>query len=318
MSVDEEDTDILEAGTEANNLMKTEGILSGFKMTEDIANIGHIDSSETSDESPEAPTMSKKEIDRKRSLSEDRAFPKSRRYGRNSTCDKKEEELPENDATNIISTSPEEEVDDDGFSDELGLKINESKRCSLAHFVDGFDIARRSIKCRHRNVGANLGAHENLTTNKDTRLLTVPTIQIDAGDDDSSVVGMNTNRLLDMVKLRINGSNSNISSTSGIFLGDNFSDVEHRKSLTPSEGYDDELVRFHEMAHQCPPKTCEGPVVVVDPPSPPTVTLEIPEEESDYLRRPSFEFCRKCEYQLFSVQLVFQVKIIHVNPITRY
>lgn len=297
MSLDEEDTEVVEVvctEVEDDNKLKSDDILAGFKMTEDIANICHIDSSETSDESPEVPTTSKRETDRRRSMSEDRAFVKSRRYGRISSSEKRPEDLPDNDATNLISTSPEEDEDDDGFSDELGLKMNESKRCSIAHFVDGFDIARRSIKCRHRNIDANLDAQDESTTTKDTKLLTVPTIHIDNSEDDASSVGLNTNNLLDMVKLRINGSNSNISSTSdpaGIHLGDKFLDIEHRKSLSPSEADDEELARFHEMANKCAAR----PTVVVDPPSPPTTGLDLPEEDAEYLRRPSFEFCRKCK-----------------------
>lgn len=300
MSLDEDETEVAEAvctETEEDKQLKSDDILAGFKMTEDLANICHIDSSETSDDSPEAPTTNKREPDRRRSLSEDRAFVKSRRYGRISSSEKREEDLPDNDATNLISTSPEEDEDDDGFSDELGLKMNESKRCSIAHFVDGFDIARRSIKCRHRNIDANLDAQEKLTTTKDTKLLTVPIIQIDNSEDVASSAELNTNNLLDMVKLRINGSNSNISSSSdppGTHLGDKFLDIEHRKSLSPSEADDEELVRFHELANKCAERNCGGPTVVVDPPSPPTTDL--PEEDSEYLRRPSFEFCRKCKY----------------------
>ncbi|KAG8333309.1 hypothetical protein J6590_000436 [Homalodisca vitripennis] len=296
ISLDNEDGDIPCIPPEVEvSERKDDGILAGFKMSEDISNICHIDSSETSDDSPDGPQQ--KEAERKRSLSEDRAFVKSRRYGRPSICDRRQEDLTENDATNLISTSPEDDEDDDGFADELSLRAKESKRCSIAHFVEGFDIARRSIKCRHRNIDANLDAEPELTTIKDTnKFLDVPIIHIQTSDDDISKEETKKNQLLDVINIRINGSNSNLSSASDVpimYLGDNLSDKEHRKSLAPSETDDEELVRYHQMDSEDSSRICEGPTVVVDPPSPPTIDIEQPDEDSDYLRRPSFEFCRK-------------------------
>lgn len=275
---------------------KDDGILATFKMSEDLAHIGHIDSSETSDDSPEGPTI-KKEAERKRSLSEDRVYIKSRRYGRIS--DRRENDSAGNDATNLISTSPEDE-DDDGFSDELALRPKEAKRCSIAHFVEGFDIARRSIKCRHRNINANLDPElDSKVINESSKFLTVPTIQIESSVDDMSTQQSQSDQMLDRVSLRINGSNINLSLTSDrpmSYLEDNISGIEHRKSLAVSEADDEELVRFHEMAKESQTRVFEGPTVVVDPPSPPTTSLDLPDEDADYLRRPSFEFCRKCKY----------------------
>lgn len=277
---------------------KDDGILATFKMSEDLANIGHIDSSETSDDSPEGPTI-KKEAERKRSLSEDRVYIKSRRYGRIPISDRRENDSAGNDATNLISTSPEDE-DDDGFSDELALRPKEAKRCSIAHFVEGFDIARRSIKCRHRNINANLDPElDSKVINESSKFLTVPTIQIESSVDDMSAQQSQSDQQLDRVSLRINGSNINLSLTSDrpmSYLEDNFSGIEHRKSLAVSEADDEELVRFHEMAKESQSRVFEGPTVIVDPPSPPTASLDLPDEEADYLRRPSFEFCRKCKY----------------------
>lgn len=54
------------------------------------------------------------------------------------------------DMTNLFSTSPEEEEEcSEEYKREMGL--GSIKRCSIAHFVEGSDIARKSIKCRHRN-----------------------------------------------------------------------------------------------------------------------------------------------------------------------
>ncbi|XP_054270503.1 diacylglycerol kinase eta-like isoform X1 [Macrosteles quadrilineatus] len=293
MSLDNDEGETIElCVTEADDEEKLkDGILSGFKMSEDIANIGHIDSSETSDDSPEVPMTTHKETERKRSLSEDRAFAKTRRYTRLPVCDRREEDLVENDATNLISTSPEDDEDDDGFSDELGIRPKETKRASIAHFVEGFDIGRRSIKCRHRNVDANLDPESEPVT--DSKFPGLPIIQIDNPDDEKPDEVQRS--ISDIVKVQINGSSSNLCSNADspvTYLGDNL-DVEHRKSLAPSETDDEELARFHEMTKGGLPKFGEGPMVVIDPPSPPTITLEVPEEEGDYMRRPSFEFCRK-------------------------
>lgn len=54
------------------------------------------------------------------------------------------------DMTNLFSTSPEEDEEcSEEYKREMGLEF--VKRCSIAHFVEGSDIARKSIKCRHRN-----------------------------------------------------------------------------------------------------------------------------------------------------------------------
>lgn len=302
MSLDNHEGETVElcvTDVEDDEKVKDDGILAGFKMSEDIANIGHIDSSETSDDSPECPTTTNpKEVERKRSLSEDRAFTKNRRYTRLPICDRREEDLVENDATNLISTSPEDDEDDDGFNDELGLRLKETKRASIAHFVEGFDIGRRSIKCRHRNVDANLDPDSEPTIEDRNKFPNVPVIQIDNPEDEQKNEDEQRS-MLDVVKLQINGSSSNLclgADSPVTFLGDNLLDVEHRKSLAPSETDDEELVRFHELAKEGPTKLGEGPIVVIDPPSPPINSLEVPEEEGDYMRRPSFEFCRKCKY----------------------
>lgn len=289
-----------------DNKSKDDGILATFKMSEDLANICHIDSSETSDDSPEGPTT-QKESERKRSLSDDRVYVKSRRYGRISNCDRSEIDSAGNDATNLISTSPEDE-DDDGFSDELAIRPKEAKRCSIAHFVEGFDIARRSIKCRHRNINDNLDTElDSKVNNESNKFLTVPTIQIESSFDDISAQHSQSDQLLDRVSLRINGSNINLSLTSDQPMScqqDNFSGAEHRKSLAVSEADDDELVTFHEVTKEGQARLFKGPTVIVDPPSPTTTSLDLPDEDADYLRRPSFEFCRKCKYCLFICELL--------------
>ncbi|XP_017304449.2 uncharacterized protein LOC108254026 [Diaphorina citri] len=68
------------------------------------------------------------------------------------------------DASNLISTSPED-ISDDDFRRELNFlhdgngngngtsqSSSGGRPCSIAHFVEGNDIARRSIKCRHMHL----------------------------------------------------------------------------------------------------------------------------------------------------------------------
>lgn len=53
------------------------------------------------------------------------------------------------DMTNLFSTSPEDDEEcSEEYRREMGL--DSVKRCSIAHFIEGSDIARKSIKCRHR------------------------------------------------------------------------------------------------------------------------------------------------------------------------
>lgn len=303
VSLDQEDADLTsppDEPVEEDNKLKDDGILAGFKMSEDLANIGHIDSSETSDDSPEIPAGCE-EVERRVSLPEGCSFSKFKSYSHSSTPDRRVNEKGGIDATNLISTSPEdEEEDDEGF--ELNLKPQNSKRCSIAHFVDGFDIARKSIKCRHRHINDNIDSEpEPTTTNETSKFLDVPIIQIEASsdDDDASRNETPTNQLLDLVNIRINGSNNNLSSMSEppmVYLDKDFGNTDHRKSLAPSEADDEELKRIHEMAEGAKTTLCEGPTVVIDPPSPPMIHLTLPEDETgDYTRRPSFEFSRKCK-----------------------
>lgn len=303
VSLDQEDADLANLQgepVEEDIKMKDDGILAGFKMSDDLANICHIDSSETSDDSPEIPAGCE-EGERRKSLPEGCNYSQFKCY-HSPTPDRRASEIAEIDATNLISTSPEDEEDDEGF--ELNLNTQSSKRCSIAHFVDGFDIARKSIKCRHRHINDNIDSEPELTTTNETsKFLDVPIIQIEASsdDDDASRNETPTNKLLDLVNIRINGSNNNLSSMSDpsmVYLDKDFGNIDHRKSLAPSEADDEELKRIHEMAEGAKTRLCEGPIVVIDPPSPPMIHLTLPEEDEtgDYMRRPSFEFCRKCKY----------------------
>ena len=214
--------------------IETYGILSGFKSSKELANICHIDSSEASDDSPEGSNeLEKKELRLFRTLS------KTNRQSLKS----KSGSYENNDATNLISTSPDDDDDYDDFTRELGL--DSVKKCSIAHFIEGNDIARRSIKCRHRK----LASLDDLDLTEAVKDIRIPTIQISSSDNEythseRSRGESTSSGYLDVVELRIQGSNNNIrGSTDGMYLTEYQQDT-HRKSLALSETDDEELVRY--------------------------------------------------------------------------
>lgn len=218
------------------------GILSGLKLSKDLANIGHIDSSETSDDSPEGSNdLPKKDSKLIRTIS--KKFRQSMKS--TSSCENI-------DATNLISTSPDDDDDYDDFTRELGL--DSVKKCSIAHFIEGNDIARRSIKCRHRKHPSLDDLDLEETKNDPEIFVQIPTIQISTSDNEycgidklSRVDSSGPSSFLDVVQLRIQGSNNNIrGSTDGMYLSE-YQD-SHRKSLALSETDDEELVRYSSHA----------------------------------------------------------------------
>lgn len=243
----------------------------------------------------------KKDALRKRSVSEDRGGIKGRRLGKVSGRYTEPADI-DMDATNLISTSPEEDEEEDDFRIELGL-IPETKKCSIAHFVEGFDIARRSIKCRHRKLQGfdsdqDIAAEETVTTKSETKkFLDVPIIQIQSSEEELNIETeekLSNRSLLDVVKIRIQGSNRNLTSSTEdtTYLSDDTFDEAHRKSLTLSETDYEELIRLHKLSQPEEPVS-EGPTVVVDPPSPPPETVEEKTDEDPDLRRFSYDYSRK-------------------------
>lgn len=207
----------------------------GSKLSEELANICHIDSSETSDDSNDGPNeaiKSKKSEDDTKNTIHSVLF----KYGSYETID----------ASNLISTSPDEEDDYEDFSNELGL--DNSRKCSIAHFIEGNDIARRSIKCRHKNLLLDdVDLVETKIRNLDFSI-PIPTIQISHSENESISVDNTEKDIckssshLDVVQVRIKGSNNNIrGSVDGMNIND-FQDI-HRKSLALSETDDEEFLR---------------------------------------------------------------------------
>ncbi|KAL1140316.1 hypothetical protein AAG570_000248 [Ranatra chinensis] len=227
-------------------------------MSEELSNIGHIDSSETSDESPEGSTEKQE-----KTIPSCRTMPRKMRHSMKSKSDSFETI----DATNLISTSPEDD-DYDDFKLELGLE--DVRKCSIAHFVEGNDIARRSIKCRHKK----LASLDDLDLSQTESIV------------ESSVRKKEiSSAYLDVVQIRIQGSDSNLrGSTDGMCIND-FQGI-HRKSLALSETDDEEVMRFHGLTRS---ETVHGqitnPRVIIDPPS--------PTGEDTPARRFSYDCCRK-------------------------
>ncbi|XP_014254870.1 diacylglycerol kinase eta isoform X2 [Cimex lectularius] len=270
---------------ESNQDNENEGILSGLKLAEELANICHIDSSETSDESPEGTNELQNKDTRGFSINSKNSLKK-----KHQSIQFKSGSYETVDATNLISTSPDEEDDYDDFNRELG--IDNTKKCSIAHFIEGNDIARRSIKCRHKKLQSldDLELCESSKPDSDI-YLQIPTIQISHSDNDSSqqekLKGKEDkpSTFLDVVQFQIQGSNTNLrGSTDGMYLTD-FQE-SHRKSLALSETDDEELVRFHRFASRGSVQSqIQPPQVIVDPPS--------PTGEDTPTRRFSYDCCRK-------------------------
>ncbi|XP_068086403.1 diacylglycerol kinase eta [Anabrus simplex] len=137
-------------------------------------------------------------------------------------------------------TSPEDELEDDDEEEEeeeeeeaafSSLPGRLIKGCSLAHFEEGNDIARRSFYRQIRPSRKSMSAA--------------------AEEEKEKPPSMD---FLDVVKIQIQGSSSNLQ------------DQSPRPSLAPSEGDDEELVQYHQRDTMSPFRPIFN--VVIDPPSP--------------------------------------------------
>lgn len=267
---------------------------AAFKISEEtLGNICHIDSSEASDEIPD----SYKIYDNKCQASSSRySFRQACRgtfsrhqpkfnFGINECMES------DVDASNLISSSPEDEESED-FHKELGtVENNSSTKCSIAHFIEGNDIARRSIKCRHLNrtysdmeVEIECGfksiknESEKLNANMD---LEVP---------NKSNYSLHANE----INVRIKGSNGNLSTKS-----DHSFQIHDPKTTcdVTFDANEDELHNFKGLKRS---QTMTGPAVVINPPSPQNFpsnkTFDVEESHLD-CRRNSFDSCRRRKYK---------------------
>ncbi|XP_023710920.1 diacylglycerol kinase eta isoform X3 [Cryptotermes secundus] len=157
----------------------------------------------------------------------------------------------------VSPMSPKDHSDSE--EEEEGKQV--VKGCSLAHFEEGNDIARRSF---YRQIRSGVGRKKRTATGK------LPLVQ-------HSEALTEHDEYLNVVKVQIQGSNNNLSaeaaSTPDSALG------SHRPSLVASEADDEELYQYHIQAKQrealaarhikIPVKAFPPMIsVIVDPPSP--------------------------------------------------
>lgn len=262
-----------------------------FRISEEesLGNICHIDSSEASDEIPDSYKM----CDNKCQSSSSRYSFRQACWGTFSHHQPKfnfgVNECVESDidASNLISTSPEDEESED-FRKELGVIENNSKKCSIAHFIEGNDIARRSIKCRHINKTYSDMEAETEFKFKN-RNIESDNMNINLGlevPNESTFVPYKNE-----INVRIKGSNGNLSSN-----GDHSFHLQDLKSISDviyNADVNDELHNFKGLKRS---QTMTGPAVVINPPSPqnfsPHKICDVEESHLD-CRRNSFDSCRR-------------------------
>lgn len=262
-----------------------------FKIGEEefLGNICHIDSSEASDEIPDSYKMY-----------ENNCQATSSRFSFRQACrgshsrfqhkfnpgmnDCMESDV---DASNLISTSPEDEESED-FRKELGAIEKNSKKCSIAHFIEGNDIARRSIKCRHINkTYSDMEAEAELkltSAGKESEKLNIHGVTLEIPNEPNFVVHKNE------INVRIQGSNGNLNSN-----GDHSFQLQDSKPLNEavSDVNYDELHQFKGLKRS---QTMTGPAVVINPPSPQKFSpIKMCDVEDSHLdcRRNSFDSCRR-------------------------
>ncbi|XP_050419920.1 diacylglycerol kinase eta isoform X2 [Adelges cooleyi] len=274
-----------------NRDQKTEPIKSypPFKICEEetLGNIGHIDSSEASDELPNSYKM----YDNRYSGTATRySFRQACRASFSRTNLKMHigvNECMESDAdaTNLISTSPEDEESED-FRKELGIEENVPKKCSIAHFIEGNDIARRSIKCRHINR-----TYSDMEADTEFGFRSIR----EESEKSNNSLGLelsDDSNLKAEINVRIKGSDSNLSSNGD---GDKFFQPPISKSLADpvSDSEDTAIQEFKPMKRSL---TMTGPAVVINPPSPQHFSsdkkCDIEDAHLDF-RRNSFDSCRR-------------------------
>lgn len=266
-----------------------------YKISEEesLGNIYHIDSSEASDEIPD----SYKTCDNKCQASSSRYSFRQACRGTFSRHNPKfnigMSECIESDidASNLISSSPEDEVSED-LHKELGVMDNNSKKCSIAHFIEGNDIARKSIKCRHLNK-----TYSDMEAETELRLKYSKNVQEKCIDKMSLEVPNESNLIPNKneINVRIQGSNGNLSTN-----GDHsFHDPKPISDIVfDIDDDEDELHNFKELKRS---QTMAGPAVVINPPSPqhfsPNKMCDVEESHLD-CRRNSFDSCRrrKCRH----------------------
>jgi hypothetical protein len=149
------------------------------------------------------------------------------------------EEVPQ-----IIPPVPSREICDSEEEEEEEEDKQVVKGCSLAHFEEGNDIARRSF---YKQIRSGVGRKKRTAADK-SRLV-----------QHSEAITEHDNSYLDVVKIQIQGSDNNLSpeaiSTSSSALG------SHRPSLLASDADDEESCQYHRQVRtsQQPCRACMVP-----------------------------------------------------------
>jgi len=144
----------------------------------------------------------------------------------------------------IVPPVPSREICDSEEEEEEEEDKQVVKGCSLAHFEEGNDIARRSF---YKQIRSGVGRKKRAAADK-SRLV-----------QHSEAVTEHDNSYLDVVKIQIQGSDSNLSpegiSTPSSALG------SHRPSLVASDADDEELCQYHRQvrASEQPCRACMVP-----------------------------------------------------------
>lgn len=284
----------------------------GLRISEEesLGNICHIDSSEASDEIPDSykiwdnkyqSTSSRYSFRQACRNTFSRHQPKFN-FGVNECMES------DIDASNLISTSPEDEESED-FHKELGvIESNIPKKCSIAHFIEGNDIARRSIKCRHLNK-----TYSDMETEMEIRFKSIKNESNNLNINMNSEV-LNESNLVphkNEINVRIKGSNGNLSMASDQPF--QFQDSKPTTNVFDADDNDNELHNFKELKRS---QTMTGPAVVINPPSPqnfsPNKISDVEELHLD-CRRNSFDSCRRRKFKYFiicNIFVVIQIKIV--------
>ncbi|XP_065210954.1 diacylglycerol kinase eta-like isoform X2 [Planococcus citri] len=226
------------------------------------------------------------------------------------------------DMTNLFSTSPEDDEEcSEEYRREMGLDF--AKRCSIAHFIEGSDIARKSIKCRHRKKSFDDLDNECIAVNPDQEssteidkksasfntVLEIPKIHVSA--ENASLCGLS---IKDDINLRIRGSHNNLaSSTEGLFLSGN--DIKPDRRSTLSETDDEEYARFYGLLKKgetIANSGSTGLTVIIDPPSP--VHVPVKDEAADHEQKPPNESVRRLSESCRRLSAASPLMSVHCSP----
>ncbi|XP_034232119.1 diacylglycerol kinase eta isoform X2 [Thrips palmi] len=160
----------------------------------EIADIKHIDSSETSEESAEGAIRLTNTTD----VSKDSPVLKHDSIDRHVIGGQNGSE--HGDGTDPLVTSGEDNESEDDVKFAIGLSghaqytegdTDPAIKCTLAHFVEGNDIARRSIKCRHiatRRPEARRKTKAHICEESHKTTLDVPLLQVDENFDEDELL----------------------------------------------------------------------------------------------------------------------------------